>query len=569
MQERFAYKMRVLRCLSGRMQRLRAQGRHVAIVGDFNIAPTPLDHCDPSPEFAKRSDRRWLSALLSEPHTWRAPRAAACSAPAVMSERLQATAQPQGTDCDAAHRATQCSVCEHLDAVPATALSHMPGDSPADLPGGHHASDSSEAVNPASLPCGGFSDTFRWFHAGRAAAYTCWSTATGARNNNWGTRIDLVLVADPASPPPPLAHAAAARPPPMVSSAARTAPADTGPSQSAQNGAISMQASAGAAWRWRDAAVAADIMPEHRGSDHAPSWLQVDLARMAPLVTPPARAPPLPQSSAALLAANGKQASLARLWSSAPANNRAADGSDALAPGSVAQTAPVKRGARGPPKQARLNGFVSANARPAQAAGVRDTSAATSRNAGAPSAPFARNTSQVLAAQTMANAASRAASVPADVCAAPSLEGADQASAPQQVSAPIAASLPPSQISVQGPLAFTPAQSSDVLRPLPVGATAEGDAVNAAAPHSQAMSAAAAGAGASSQGAACTQVAASQAAAAERWREIQGRFRPIRCGGHGEECVMRQVRHRTTISAICACPRARLTAPISVICVSL
>ena len=28
----------------------------------------------------------------------------------------------------------------------------------------------------------------------REAAYTCWSTASGARVNNWGTRIDLVLV---------------------------------------------------------------------------------------------------------------------------------------------------------------------------------------------------------------------------------------------------------------------------------------------------------------------------------------------------------------------------------------
>ena len=101
--------------------------------------------------------------------------------------------------------------------VPATALSHMPGDSPADTPGGHRAIDSSEAADAASLPCGGFADTFRWFHAGRAAAYTCWSTATGARNNNWGTRIDLVLVADPASPPPPLANAAATPPPPMGS----------------------------------------------------------------------------------------------------------------------------------------------------------------------------------------------------------------------------------------------------------------------------------------------------------------------------------------------------------------
>ena len=30
----------------------------------------------------------------------------------------------------------------------------------------------------------------------RKDAYTCWSQASGARVNNWGTRIDLILAAD-------------------------------------------------------------------------------------------------------------------------------------------------------------------------------------------------------------------------------------------------------------------------------------------------------------------------------------------------------------------------------------
>ena len=33
----------------------------------------------------------------------------------------------------------------------------------------------------------------------RKEAYTCWSQASGARVNNWGTRIDLILAADGAS----------------------------------------------------------------------------------------------------------------------------------------------------------------------------------------------------------------------------------------------------------------------------------------------------------------------------------------------------------------------------------
>jgi len=31
----------------------------------------------------------------------------------------------------------------------------------------------------------------------RREAYTCWSTASGARINNYGTRIDLILAAGP------------------------------------------------------------------------------------------------------------------------------------------------------------------------------------------------------------------------------------------------------------------------------------------------------------------------------------------------------------------------------------
>ncbi len=34
---------------------------------------------------------------------------------------------------------------------------------------------------------------------GRREAYTCWSTASGARINNYGTRIDLILAAGPDS----------------------------------------------------------------------------------------------------------------------------------------------------------------------------------------------------------------------------------------------------------------------------------------------------------------------------------------------------------------------------------
>jgi hypothetical protein len=36
--------------------------------------------------------------------------------------------------------------------------------------------------------------------APRQAAFTCWSTASGARQHNWGSRIDLILAGGPAPP---------------------------------------------------------------------------------------------------------------------------------------------------------------------------------------------------------------------------------------------------------------------------------------------------------------------------------------------------------------------------------
>jgi hypothetical protein len=47
------------------------------------------------------------------------------------------------------------------------------------------------------------------YQAGRQQAYSCWSTASGARVNNYGSRIDLIMAADAPAAAPALPTAAA------------------------------------------------------------------------------------------------------------------------------------------------------------------------------------------------------------------------------------------------------------------------------------------------------------------------------------------------------------------------
>eukprot|EP00873_Tetraselmis_striata_P013488 jgi/Tetstr1/433752/TSEL_022971.t2 len=121
LEERLKFKLRFYEALELRVRSLQGEGRHVVVVGDFNISPKPIDHCEPRAEFCKRPDRQWLLRLLS-----------------------------------------------------------CPGDPEQPHEGGPLV------------------DVFRWCHPDRCGAYTCWSVASGAKINNYGTRIDLILAAGPA-----------------------------------------------------------------------------------------------------------------------------------------------------------------------------------------------------------------------------------------------------------------------------------------------------------------------------------------------------------------------------------
>lgn len=58
-----------------------------------------------------------------------------------------------------------------------------------------NGNDEEESSEPSQdcVPGGKFLDTFRHCHPTRTNAFTCWSTRTGARQTNYGTRIDYIF----------------------------------------------------------------------------------------------------------------------------------------------------------------------------------------------------------------------------------------------------------------------------------------------------------------------------------------------------------------------------------------
>lgn len=211
---RLAFKMRFYTALQRRWEALMAAGRAVIVVGDMNIAPAPLDFPDYDPEYYKstRPDRIWLRDLLS------------------------LGGGGGGTVCT-------------------TTL------------------DNTFSNTHKALPLS-FVDCFRKFHPARKNAFTVWSTATGARSNNYGSRIDLTLSAGlyVGKEAPPLSHSIQAAavlgaspppPPPLQQGLPQQQQQQQQPQAKIVNNEVYISA--------------ADIEPTVQGSDHCPAWVEVKL----------------------------------------------------------------------------------------------------------------------------------------------------------------------------------------------------------------------------------------------------------------------------------------------------
>lgn len=127
--ERKQFKLRFYKLLQCRAEALLNHASHVIVLGDVNTSHRPLDHCDPVDD----------DDFGEHPgRKW-------------LDEFLHDGTKQEGH------------------------------------------SDKEQGEKSDSLPRGKFVDTFRYFHPTRANAFTCWSTLTGARQTNYGTRIDYIF----------------------------------------------------------------------------------------------------------------------------------------------------------------------------------------------------------------------------------------------------------------------------------------------------------------------------------------------------------------------------------------
>ncbi|KAF4042201.1 GRF zinc finger [Phytophthora infestans] len=133
--DRLEYKLQFHGLLEDRVNALRAANKRVIVVGDINIAHREIDHCDPH-----------------------------------------------------AHRDDGSSFGDHPCRKWMDSFVGVSGEKYLPNPHSDDIVDGEPAVKMI--------DTYRHFHPDQTKAYTCWNTQTGARQTNYGTRIDYIL-ADP------------------------------------------------------------------------------------------------------------------------------------------------------------------------------------------------------------------------------------------------------------------------------------------------------------------------------------------------------------------------------------
>lgn len=264
---RVAFKMRFYAALQRRWESLLAAGRGVIVVGDLNISPAPIDYPDYDPEFyrASRPDRLWLRTLLGQDPS--VPSLSSFGSTTVFDHSTNQSYLNHDERGDLLS-SEQKEMIMARESHSSHTGSHMQyrTDTMTDSTNRNSTTNTNTA----------FIDCFRVFHPERKKAFTVWSTSTGARANNYGSRIDLTLAAGLpirskkipkdiiTSTTPTLPYMPSGQEPKAGTHGDLGIPID--PAVSSANDKIKV------------VIVGADIEPHVMGSDHCPVWVDIGLA---------------------------------------------------------------------------------------------------------------------------------------------------------------------------------------------------------------------------------------------------------------------------------------------------
>ncbi|KAG2489940.1 hypothetical protein HYH03_011572 [Edaphochlamys debaryana] len=292
-EERAAFKMEFYRALQLRLDALLAGGRRVVVVGDLNISPHPIDVAGATPrDFdGRRADRAWLRGLMARGPPLEPDGPAGLAGLTGPGGQSAGDGQKPGAEEAWAARAeSEGERGDEGDEEREEAQAWREEEARAGACG-------VEASRAACVP---FVDAFRAFQPDRVV-YSCWNTSSGARVNNYGSRIDHTLAADGSE---------AGRT--AVRAHRRAWAREQGVRQQGQQGRAAGAEGGASAWRppVPDWVLGADVLPDVEGSDHAPVTLTLDLPEHELTRGPAAAAaPPLPLSSRLLFDAS-RQATL-------------------------------------------------------------------------------------------------------------------------------------------------------------------------------------------------------------------------------------------------------------------
>ncbi|KAK3753993.1 hypothetical protein QZH41_009246 [Actinostola sp. cb2023] len=140
-EERMEFKMQYYNLLQIRVEALLESGRHVILLGDLNVTHKPIDHCNPGElkSYTTHPSRIWMNQFVKE----------------ITVKNITWNSDDQN------------------DKIPTNG-------------------DERNGEQQVSLS-GTLVDSFRYIHLNQKDAYTNWCTSTGARQTNYGKRLDYIL----------------------------------------------------------------------------------------------------------------------------------------------------------------------------------------------------------------------------------------------------------------------------------------------------------------------------------------------------------------------------------------